>query len=143
MGIIDAGIAMETKARTGLFLNGALAGAMGLLLLGVIFWNYRQTEWDQFFRVRVLEAQILAGIAAAFCFGGAIYYLNGSMQAESVRPRWSWRMLIDLKLRALMVGQLLATGLAIGAAGLLLFHEPIPHADHSIMFRGWVTPATP
>jgi hypothetical protein len=133
---MTTGVSLRSAATAALVRAG-LAGSLSILLLAVALWDFRLGQEDGFMRVNVLVAEIAVGIAAAICFGGAIRFINLALKA---RVSWYLRVPLLAKTRVLMFLQFLAMALAVYALALVIFGEPIPGSDHSILYRGW-TPA--
>ena len=102
---------------------------LGLMLVGAAIRDYRYLQvWD-FLRVHFIVAEIIAGVGIAFCFGGAMHYLDlvlAYRRATGAKLAWYWRVLLVLQKRLLMIFQLAAAALVIGLIGLIIFDVPIP-----------------
>jgi hypothetical protein len=118
--------------------------ALGVLLLGVGLWDFRLGQEFEFLRVECLVAEIVAGAGMAFCFGGAMHYLDLALGTVGGRvPAWYWRALFVTQKRVLLVGQLGAAAIVVAALGAVIFEEKIPGPDRSVLERGWAPVATP
>ena len=56
--------------------------------------------------------------------------------------RWYWRGIFVVHKRLLMVGQLVAVGIIVASLGAIIFDQPIPGPDYSMLERGWIPPQT-
>jgi hypothetical protein len=127
---------MTHRAITPL-LHAGLLGSLGLLLFAVSWWNFRIVHEEEFLRTNVLVAEIVAGVGAAVCFGGSIHFIN---VARAMPLRWLARLPLWVKVRVLMVMQMGAMVIVIGALYCVVFDKRIPGPDYSYLYRGWEPP---
>ncbi|HVT80965.1 MAG TPA: hypothetical protein VHM90_09930 [Phycisphaerae bacterium] len=128
---------MTHRAITPL-LHAGLLGSLGLLLFAVSWWNFRIVHEEEFLRTNVLVAEIVAGVGAAVCFGGGIHFIN---VARAMPLRCFARLPLWVKVRVLMVMQMGAMVIVIGALYCVVFDKRIPGPDYSYLYRGWAPPA--
>jgi hypothetical protein len=121
---------MTTPAISKLTFAGSQRRA--LLMIGlalVLAWAadhaYHLAQSNPFLRIDSLVAGIVSTVGIAACLGGAMHYLDSAL---ATKPRWHWSILVAAEKRALMIGQIVAMALAVMAAGLMIFHAPIPGA---------------
>lgn len=111
--------------------------SMALLILSVVLWDFRLGQQYDFLRADCLVAGVAAGVGATACLGGAMHFLDVALAGGVA---WYWRILFKLNQRLLMLGQLLAIGIAVGAVGLAIFDKPIPGPDRTVLERYWIPP---
>ena len=113
-------------------LRCGLLTALGLLLAAVALYDYRLGQDYAFLRVQCLVAEIVAGVGMAWCWGGAMHYVNGIMAAR--RRRWHAKLLWLTHQRLLLIGQLIGAAILVLALGALIFDKPIPTSDPSVFY---------
>jgi hypothetical protein len=120
-------------ASTGNVLDAVLQSwlmtVLGLILVGVAIRDYSVARTHVFLRVHCLVAEIVAGAGIAFCFGGAMHYLDVALAgrtAKGTRAAWYWRVLLVLQKRLLLVGQLAATALIVVVLVVIVLKVPLP-----------------
>ena len=109
--------------------------ALAILLAAAMQHDYLIARECGFLRIDCLVAAIAGGAGAAFCLGGAMHYLDLALAGGVA---WYLRAVFVVQKRILMVAQMAAAGLVVGALGLMIFHEPIPDSERTIPDRGWV-----
>ncbi len=113
---------------------------LGLLLVGAALRDYHIGGEFEFLRTQCLVAEIVAGVGMAFCWGGAMHYLDAALLCRTpsggVLP-WFWRVVFLAQKRLLMVGQLAAMALVVAALAAFIFDKNIPGPDGMVLERGW------
>jgi hypothetical protein len=97
----------------------------GAILLAAYF-SWRMVMEEPWLRMECLVACIVAGVGATVCLAGAMHFLDQPLQVGATK--WYVRWLLKINKRILLVAELATTGLAIAAAGILIFGFRIPGA---------------
>ena len=119
----------EREKLANYLLHCWLVTGLGLMLVGAAARDYRLVQTFQFLRVQFLVAEIVAGTGIAWCFGGAMHFVDLMLEhrrATGERLRWYWRVLLVLQMRVLLVVQLAAAALVVGVIGIVVFGSRIP-----------------
>jgi hypothetical protein len=109
-----------------------LVTGLGLILVGAAIRDYRLVQTFGFLRVQFLVAEIVAGAGIAWCFGGAMHFVDLMLEYRretGERLRWYWRLLLVVLKRVLLMVQLAAAALAVGLIGIVIFGARIPGVD--------------
>jgi hypothetical protein len=125
----------------GNLLAGTLFLAFTLMFLSASLWDYELLARNNFIRTLCLIAWITIGLGATLCLAGAMHCVIDILHSPTLRL--PWRLILRLSKRALLLLQLATTALAVAAAGIWIFHTPVPGADNSILFPGWSPPEEP
>jgi len=114
--------------RTAAVLHCWLMTALGLLIAGIALYDLRLAQHYEFLRTPCLVAEIIAGCGAAFCFGGAMHYVDVARTAETLWDpvRWYWKILFFIQKRFLMLLQLVLMAGALASVGALILGWKIP-----------------
>jgi hypothetical protein len=110
-------------------LHGWLVIGLGLMLVGAAFRDYRLAQTFPFLRVQFLVAEIVAGAGIAWCFGGAMHFVDLALEyrrATGERLRWYWRLLLVVQKRLLLLAQFAAAALVVGLIVAIIFGWRIP-----------------
>ena len=144
MGMTDAAKISgddEVPSRRQLFLNCWLMMALGALLCGAAFQNYRDLQEYGFMRTNCMVAAVAAGIGIAFAFGGAMHYADLLLAHDAARrPHFLLRVLLVIQKRLLLILQLAAAALVLGALAAVMFDMNISGPDYSMLSRGGYVP---
>ncbi len=113
-------------------LHSWLVMGLGLMLVGAAMRNFRLVQTFQFLRGQFLVAEIVAGAGIAWCFGGAMHFVDLALEyrrGTGERLRWYWRLFLVVQKRALLVVQFMAAALVVGLIGSIIFGWRIPGVD--------------
>ena len=98
--------------------------ASAAAVLGGLYYSYLNFAAIDSLRVHVCVAGIVAGVGSTICLGGAMHYLDRVRMAETTE--WFLRWPLSLYKRAILLAELGTTGVAVFAAGVLIFGLKIP-----------------
>ncbi len=112
----------KSLQRTWVWVGVMLAFAVGILAAG--WWGWAVVRAYPFLRVHVLVAEIVTGVGATMCLAGAMELADRWMEVGQPRGwvRWS----VALGKRVVLVLELATMGVALAAAGVLIFGFKIP-----------------
>jgi hypothetical protein len=103
--------------------------ALGVILAAAVVQDYRLLQTYTYLKARILVAEIVAGAGVAFCFGGAMHYLDLALayrRATGERLAWYWRLLLVVQKRVLVLVQLAGAAVVVTVLGIVIFDWKIP-----------------
>lgn len=95
------------------------------LIIGAAYGSWYSLRGQPKQVTKVGITAIIAGLGATIALAGAMHFLDVPLAAAQ-GPRWYWRIALKLYKRGILLAQLAATAIAIGAAFVLIFGFKMP-----------------